>query len=351
MNEWDSKVCPMNDVQQATAQCKALPSLPAEYQNKQQIHQAETLTKDLPRRKALLELEGQIIQVYEQLSQIFDATSISQASSPQSSSAGKEDKPVANGALSSTRGLASPPLPFHRPRRSQRLKQCRLSPCQRPSTQARNPLRHSLFCMGQDDEDSWHPPLDGAARQYNPLTYAQTRGLAAMHSGVGFVFASEALGLSHIVEAYKRVVPTDMLHWKKVTRTEIPSEVSTDEHLPQWFTQYCQEHSSDQRVMTHRILGQCSTEQLRDQVQTALDQIEQTKKTNVQLSVLFFFDSRATSSWFSMPPDERTMLESHLKAQISPRRRNTLGIHQRLAQHGKLDTEETCEAILRASGG
>ena len=66
--------------------------------------------KDLPRQKALLELEGQITQVYEQLSQIFDAAALSQASSPQSSSAGKEDKPVANGALSSTKDLAFPPL-------------------------------------------------------------------------------------------------------------------------------------------------------------------------------------------------------------------------------------------------
>ena len=142
-----------------------------------------------------------------------------------------------------------------------------------------------------------------------------------------------------------------MPNGKKVTRTEIPSQVSTGEHLQQWFIQYCQEHSSDQCVMTYRILGQCSTEQLRDQVQTALDQIKQTKKTNVQLGVLFFFDPRATWSWLSLPPDERTILEGHLKSLISPGRWNTVGIHQRLAQHGKLDTEETCEAILRTIGG
>ena len=66
--------------------------------------------KDLLHRKALLEFEGQITQVYEQLSQIFDAAAISQAASSQSSSAGKEDKRVANGAFSSTKDLASPPL-------------------------------------------------------------------------------------------------------------------------------------------------------------------------------------------------------------------------------------------------
>jgi len=66
--------------------------------------------KDLPHRQALLELEGPITQVYEQLSQIFDTVAISQASSPQSSSAGKDDKRVANGAFSSTKDLASPPL-------------------------------------------------------------------------------------------------------------------------------------------------------------------------------------------------------------------------------------------------
>ena len=168
------------------------------------------------------------------------------------------------------------------------------------------------------------------------------------------MFASEALGLSHIIEAYKRVPPAAVPNVNKVPRTEIPAEGSTGEQLQHWFVQYCQEHRSDERLMTYRILDQCSKERLRDQVQTALDQTQQakqTKKIKVQLSVLFVFDPRATWTWLSLPPDERTMLEGQLKALIFPRRRNTVGIRHRLAQHGKLDTEETCEAILRATGG
>jgi len=93
----------MNDAQQAIAQCEALRSLLTQYQNKQQIPQAKTLTKDLPRRKAMLELEGHITQVYEQLSHIFDATLI-----PRPSDAGKEDRPGDTAAPSLAKDLASP---------------------------------------------------------------------------------------------------------------------------------------------------------------------------------------------------------------------------------------------------
>ena len=106
MKEWDSKACPMNDAQQVIAQCEALHSLLTQYQNKRQIPQAKTLTKDLPRRKALLELEGQITQVYGQLSQIFDA-----ASPPQPSAMGKDDRPVDTAAPASAKDQASPPPP------------------------------------------------------------------------------------------------------------------------------------------------------------------------------------------------------------------------------------------------
>ena len=392
MKKWDSKACPMSDAQQAIAQCEALRSLLTQYQEERQIPQAKTLTKDLPRRKALLELEGQITQVYGQLSQIFDAAPTSQPSA-----ADKEDKPIDTAVPSSAKDLASPPLsssialsaaqsatapaeptsmPVYTSKTSPEthhvldgaIQEAPPLPRQSALTEERKetsagktvgktvPVLTVPVLKGQDDEDSLHPPLDGAARQYNPLTYAQEHSLAAIRSGVGFVFASEALGLSHIIEAYKRVLPTDMPNGKKVPRTEIPAEVTTAEQLQRWFGQYCQEHSSDERLMTYRILGQCSKEQLRDQVQAALDQIKQTKKIKVQLSVLFFFDRRATWTWLSLPPDERTMLEGQLKALIFPRRWNAVGIRHRLAmhgnaQHGKLDTEETCEAILRATGG
>ena len=139
-----------------------------------------------------------------------------------------------------------------------------------------------------------------------------------MRSGVGLVFASEALGLSHIIEAHIN------MFCRPICRTG---------------------RKSPERRSLHRfqLASICSN--------GSYSIVRNIALTNVQLGVLFFFDPRATWSWLSLPPDERTMLEGHLKSLISPGRWNTVGIHQRLAQHGKLDTGDTCEAILRAIRG
>ena len=387
--EWDNRNCPINEAQSTAKEIRKLRSLLGQHQEKRDQSQAQTLAEELLHRKELLELEGQIAQVSEHIQTALQAAppapSATSSSPPIQPSPMpiKVQKPSATPAPSSQPEIKpivpkeeATPAPSH-PKELDKAdtnkddltKSNKLDKPLSLATRTVSPHESSTAPEPPEavatqqttkppstpsrveNEESFHPPLDGSGRQYNPLTYAQERSLATMRSGVGFIFASEALGLSHIIEAYKRTHPADGPDAKQTQRVEVPAEIASGDQMQHWLHQYCQEHAGNERLMAYRVLGQSSHDQIKGQVEAALEVTKQATVLQHQLSVLFVFDPRATWAWLSLPADERTILEGQLKALILPKRWNVDGIRQRLSQHGKLATDTSSEAVLRATGG
>ena len=200
--------------------------------------------------------------------------------------------------------------------------------------------------------DSTHTPLDSAARQYNSLTKAQERQLNSIRSGIGLLFSSEALGCSHIIEAYKRFTPINLSESSTVHCQEIPFKVATSDQVEYWLEQYVKEHQPGTRLVAYRSFSSGTKEQLLEQVQAALGVCKRPDKGQPPwLSVTFIFDAKATWSWLSLPPQHRDAAENKADAIVSPSRWDPAGIRARLSHHHKLDSDEVCEQILHATGG
>ena len=200
--------------------------------------------------------------------------------------------------------------------------------------------------------DHSHSHLDSAARQYNPLTRTQERQLNSIRSGISLIFASEALGCSHIVEAYKRVTPPDVPKGVTARCQEIPSKMSNSDQIEQWLEHYVQEHEQGSRLVAYRPLSNGTKEHLIEQVQAALDVCKRPDKgQRPWLGVAFIFDPRATWSWLSLPPQYREAVEDEADVMTSPWRWNVSGIQQRLSHHHKMHTNEVCQQVLEATGG
>ena len=200
--------------------------------------------------------------------------------------------------------------------------------------------------------DHSHSHLDSAARQYNPLTRTQERQLHSIRSGISLIFASEALGCSHIVEAYKRFTPSTVPEGVIARCQEIPSKMSNSDQIEQWLEHYVEEHEQGSRLVAYRPLSNGTKEHLIEQVQAALDVCKRPDKgQRPWLGVAFIFDPRATWSWLSLPPQYREAVEDEADVMTSPWRWNESGIQQRLSHHHKMDTEEVCQQVLEATGG
>ena len=105
------------------------------------------------------------------------------------------------------------------------------------------------------DADSHHAPLDPEARRYSPLTYAQGRNLNQPRYGVGLAFASQALGLSFLPEAFKRFIPSDLLEDIRADCTQMPSGLIGSDEMEGWLQQYLREHDGYERLVVYTLFN------------------------------------------------------------------------------------------------
>lgn len=359
--EWTGVSYPPSEVRSLVDLIGTLQTHLVKHWNLYQRPSAATLTEERAKRRALLELEEDITGVYERLVATLRTASTGpeshRTSSERSEGIGTNAQPQSKAATHTSPGepspfqfvkLASPDtaaFQFAKTATQKAAAKASESAAEAPSAEPAPPSVPA-------PSEPTHTHLDSAARQYNPLTRAQERQLNSIRSGIGLIFSSEALGCSHIIEAYKRFAPIDLPEGSTAHCQEIPSKVANSDQLEHWLEQYVKEHQQGTRLVAYRPLNSGAKEHLIEQVQAALDVCK--RPANGQrpwLGVTFIFDAKATWSWLSLPLQYREAVEDEADTVVFPWRWDMAGIRERLSQHHKLDSDEVCEQILHATGG
>lgn len=197
--------------------------------------------------------------------------------------------------------------------------------------------------------DSHHARL--GEQHYSPLTYAQERALNPARYGVSLVFASEALGYSHLAEAIRRFIPEHLPEQIHAECAQIPAEVNSGMRMKQWLNEFQRRRQKHERLVVFQLMAG-EPESLAERAQEALKFCQRHRQSQQQwMRVILLFDPKATWSWLTLPSESRRKLEEQADAVTFPRRWVAVGLSQRLTQQEKMSTEEVCDETLRVTGG
>ena len=200
--------------------------------------------------------------------------------------------------------------------------------------------------------DSHHTLLDRECRKYSPLTYSQERDLTIRGSGVSMVFASLALGLSNLADAFLMLIPQGYIEEGIGVIQDIPDNIRIPAMLSDFVTATLKKHSNaEQIIFLFRPKGGAVF--LEKIVSEALSICarQQNRTSNRMIKILFILDSETTENWMLLAPEKRDDLETKCDAVLSPKLWNVEGIRHRLDQEDKLSAPEVCRAIMDATGG
>ncbi len=198
------------------------------------------------------------------------------------------------------------------------------------------------------DADSHHVLLDG--QRYSPLTHAQERRLNASRFGIGLVFASEVLGLSHIEAAFRRFIPTD-LPAARGSCEEIPPTELDSTRLEHWLRAHLASHKKSERLILWGSFQETNVALLETvKVAHKVCQAHQRSKKR-WMRLLFVFDPGAAWNWLSLPRRQREEIEEQADVVTFPQRWNLLGIRQRLIQQDQMASDEVCRIVSETTGG
>jgi hypothetical protein len=198
--------------------------------------------------------------------------------------------------------------------------------------------------------DYYHSWLNEVPQRYSPLTYAQEGMLNKPQTGVGLIFASEALGLSCIQEAIKNFIPSVLSENSRADCKEIPSSIVRGSDLRIWLEAYVQEHSKHERLVVYQRANSPS-ENIRGCVEAALTFCQQVNPQKGWLRIIFVLDPSATWGWLMLPDEIRRDLEERADITTHPRRWTILEVRNRLAQLNMVYSDEVCRQVLQATNG
>jgi hypothetical protein len=206
------------------------------------------------------------------------------------------------------------------------------------------------------DMDSHHTWLDATPGRYSPLTYAQERILNKHRSGVGLVFASEALGAASLPEVFARFIPSDAPEHSPNACVEIPSAVNEAESLKSWLDDFLAtkemgiQPAAFRRYVVYQRVDP-DAPHVRDLVKAAADFCRDHPKESRVLRIIFVLDPQATWKWLALPYEARKELEGRLDIATYPRLWNLTGVRQRLSQLNMLYSDDVCKQVLQETGG
>lgn len=199
--------------------------------------------------------------------------------------------------------------------------------------------------------DSHRAPLDETARRYSPFTYAQSSILRNQSFGVGLVFGSEALGLRAVPDASQKFIPTNETGLIDGEWEELRFAGNSGGAIEQSLQKFLKQHDNTSRLVTLRHMAG-SPRQLVEQVEAALSFCKQYDRRRRQwMRVILLFDTVSTWEWLNLTSDTRSDLESLVDATVWLTRWDSIGIRQRLDQHGKISSPENCQRLLDRTGG
>jgi len=201
------------------------------------------------------------------------------------------------------------------------------------------------------DADGHHPLLDEAEWRYSPLTHAQSRLLAQPRFGVGLVFASEALGLASVPDAFRSYVPGADSRAPGAF-IELDAEIETDRDLQEALRAALARPERPQAVVA-LLRATDDAEATARLVEAGLDFCRRSGQTSKRwLRLLVLFDAAATWAWLCLPAERRSDLENRADAApVAPRRWTLSGVRQRLRQQSMVDMDPAGNRILAATGG
>lgn len=199
------------------------------------------------------------------------------------------------------------------------------------------------------DPDSYRALL--ADGNYNPLTFAQESNLNQQRFGVGMVFASEALGGTKLETAFQRFIPS---HLDMDTKTEvrrIPLNIKESASLEAWLEKYLKRRDQYERLVLFSRLQNVKLP-ISELIDLAIEFTRRHSKRRRQwLRIIYVLDPAVTWRWLKYPGSVRLRLEDKADIATPLRRWNIRAVKQRLAQQGKIHSEEVCLDILRVTGG
>lgn len=202
--------------------------------------------------------------------------------------------------------------------------------------------------------DEHHTPITEVSPiQYSPLTYGQERSLTPQTTGVGLIFASEALGIERIPTALRRFVPSDNAERTAVWE-EIPSQPRLAERIAGLLDQIVARHAQAERMIAyHQVDDHLSTSQLERLVADTISTCQRLQRRSRRnwMRVILVLGPASLVQWLSLPVERRAELEALADAVVTPHRWSEIGITPRLEQSDKLSTVDVCQRILEVTGG
>lgn len=186
---------------------------------------------------------------------------------------------------------------------------------------------------------------------YSSLTYAQEANLNQKRSGVGLIFASEALGGARLEDAFNRFIPIGLPPGSKTEVKKIPSSIKTGASLDAWQEKYLKKRSGYESLVLFCRLQDIDLP-VSEMVGAAINFTQRySEQRNQCLRIIFILDPAIIWKWLNYPTHERISMENRADTATPLRRWSLQAVEQRLAQQGKLHSEEVCQDVLRVTGG
>ena len=186
---------------------------------------------------------------------------------------------------------------------------------------------------------------------FSPLTRAQEAQVAPPEYGVGIVHGSEALGLSRAEGAVRALVPRD-LPAAEFAVGRIPDTARSGEAMRRWLREFARRHREQARLFAWTVLSAEHAETAVETVEAAIAYCEAKRGDPRQwLRVIVFLDPHATKGWMESEPGRRQELEQRADVVTWLRPLSATGVAQHLSRFDLISSDESCDAIVDATGG
>jgi len=205
----------------------------------------------------------------------------------------------------------------------------------------------------QDFEaDEHHIPLDQKAQSFSPLTYRQSRDLAAPQSGVYLVFSCPASGSHRLAEALEGVYsgPDSQTKIQEIQNSILmPMPGKTYVKLSTWLQRLQERQTHYSEVVAYRILGKKHARQLEGIVKVSLEAVLKNAKSSGATKVVLGFDVDAAWEWMLIR--DRRRLENRVDVVTTIERWTPEGIRQRFARHEMMHNPSICQEAFNSTQG
>ena len=200
--------------------------------------------------------------------------------------------------------------------------------------------------------DHYHVPLDEKADRFSPFTHTQERQLNPQKTGVGIVFASEALGLYDLPPTFKRFIP-GYEQDRNGYYEDITGKFEHTLEFQKILNTAWKKKADFPAIIFTLFPKKKSGKELADLIEEALKFTGARTSQKRWMRIFFALDSDTTFQWHELPTTHREALEEKTDAALFPYKLDKIGIQQRLSQSKpeKVYTEDACSIVESSTGG